>query len=122
ALHCTVVRSVFARKNYFYPDMPKDYQISQYDLPTNVDGWLELPSGQRVGIERAHIEEDTGKNTHIGESGRIHAAEYSLIDYNRAGVPLVEIVSRPDLRSADDAKEYASELRAILLAVDVSDA
>src|SRR4029079_4182111 len=122
AVHCTVKPAVFARQNYFYPATTKDYQISQYDLPTNVDGWLELPSGQRVGIERAHIEEDTGKNTHIGESGRIHAAEYSLVDYNRAGVPLVEIVSRPDLRSAEDAREYAAELRQILLAVDVSDA
>src|SRR2546423_2181720 len=122
ALHCTVKRSVFARKNYFYPDMPKDYQVSQYDLPTNVDGYLDLPSGQRVGIERAHIEEDTGKNTHIGVSGRIHAAEYSLVDYNRAGIPLVEIVSRPDLRSADEAREYVNELRAILLATHVSDA
>jgi len=122
ALHCTVKPSVFARKNYFYPDMPKDYQVSQYDLPTNVDGYLDLPSGKRVGIERAHIEEDTGKNTHIGVSGRIHAAEYSLVDYNRAGIPLVEIVSRPDLRSSDDAKEYVNELRAILLATQVSDA
>ena len=122
ALHCTVKPSVFARKNYFYPDMPKDYQVSQYDLPTNVDGYLDLPSGKRIGIERAHIEEDTGKNTHIGVSGRIHAAEYSLVDYNRAGIPLVEIVSRPDLRSSDDAKEYVNELRAILLATNVSDA
>src|SRR4051795_3050130 len=101
ALHCTVKPSVFSRKNYFYPDMPKDYQVSQYDLPTNIDGHLELPSGTVIGIERAHIEEDTGKNTHMGGGGggRIHGADYSLIDYNRAGVPLVEIVSRPDLRS-----------------------
>jgi aspartyl-tRNA(Asn)/glutamyl-tRNA(Gln) amidotransferase subunit B len=122
ALHCDVVPSVFARKNYFYPDMPKDYQISQYDRPINVDGWLELPSGERIGIERAHMEEDTGKNTHVGRSGRIHAADYSLIDYNRAGVPLVEIVSAPDLRSTDDARAYVQELRDILLALDVSDA
>ena len=122
ALHCTVERSVFARKNYFYPDMPKDFQISQYDLPTNVDGHLDLPNGKRVGIERAHIEEDTGKSTHVGGDGRIHGAEYSLVDYNRAGIPLVEIVSRPDLRSADDAKDYVNELRAILLATNVSDA
>ncbi len=79
--------------------MPKDYQISQYDEPINVDGWLELPDGSRVGIERAHMEEDTGKTTHIGGGGRIHEAGYSLVDYNRAGVPLVEIVSRPDIRS-----------------------
>jgi aspartyl-tRNA(Asn)/glutamyl-tRNA(Gln) amidotransferase subunit B len=122
ALHCSVERGVFARKNYFYPDMPKDYQISQYDLPTNVDGYLDLPNGKRVGVERAHIEEDTGKNTHVGGDGRIHGAEYSLVDYNRAGIPLVEIVSRPDLRSADDAKDYVNELRAILVATDVSDA
>jgi aspartyl-tRNA(Asn)/glutamyl-tRNA(Gln) amidotransferase subunit B len=122
ALRCTVKPSVFARKNYFYPDMPKDYQVSQYDQPTNVDGWLDLASGERIGIERAHIEEDTGKNTHVGEGGRIHGAEYSLIDYNRAGVPLVEIVSRPDLRGADDARQYVSELRAILLATGASDA
>jgi aspartyl-tRNA(Asn)/glutamyl-tRNA(Gln) amidotransferase subunit B len=122
ALHCRAERSVFARKNYFYPDMPKDYQISQYDLPTNVDGWLELPSGTRIGIERAHIEEDTGKSSHIGGGGRIHEAGYSLIDYNRAGVPLVEIVGRPDIRTAEEARQYVNELRAILLAVDASDA
>src|SRR5581483_6033629 len=122
ALHCRAEYGVFARKNYFYPDMPKDYQVSQYDLPTNVDGHLDLPSGLRVGIERAHIEEDTGKNTHVGGDGRIHGAEYSLIDYNRAGVPLVEIVSRPDLRGAEQAREYVGELRDILLATDASDA
>ena len=122
ALRCEVRRSVFARKNYFYPDMPKDYQISQYDLPINVQGYLDLPSGRRVGIERAHIEEDTGKSTHVGGGGRIHDAGYSLVDYNRAGVPLLEIVSAPDLRSADDARAYVSELRAILLATGVSDA
>ena len=81
-----------------------------------------MPDGKRIGIERAHIEEDTGKNTHVGGGGRIHGAEYSLVDYNRAGIPLVEIVSRPDLRSADDAKDYVNELRAILLATGVSDA
>jgi aspartyl-tRNA(Asn)/glutamyl-tRNA(Gln) amidotransferase subunit B len=125
ALHCTVEPSVFARKNYFYPDMPKDYQVSQYDRPTNVDGWLDLPDGTRLGIERAHIEEDTGKNTHVSAGaggGRIHGAEYSLIDYNRAGVPLVEIVGRPDIRSAEHARQYVDELRAILLATGVSDA
>jgi aspartyl-tRNA(Asn)/glutamyl-tRNA(Gln) amidotransferase subunit B len=122
ALRCEVRRSVFARKNYFYPDMPKDYQISQYDLPINVEGRLVLPSGATVGIERAHIEEDTGKSTHVGGGGRITDAGYSLVDYNRAGVPLLEIVSKPDLRSADDARAYVSELRAILLATDVSDA
>jgi aspartyl-tRNA(Asn)/glutamyl-tRNA(Gln) amidotransferase subunit B len=122
ALHCDVRRSVFARKNYFYPDMPKDYQISQYDLPINADGYLDLPEGLRVGIERAHLEEDTGKSTHVGGGGRIHDAGYSLVDYNRAGVPLLEIVSRPDLRSSEDARTYVSELRAVLLATGVSDA
>jgi aspartyl-tRNA(Asn)/glutamyl-tRNA(Gln) amidotransferase subunit B len=124
ALHCTVEPSVFARKNYFYPDMPKDYQVSQYDRPTNVDGHLDLPDGTRIGIERAHIEEDTGKNTHAGGGGggRIHGADYSLIDYNRAGVPLVEIVGRPDIRTSEQARQYVDELRAILLAIDVSDA
>ena len=122
ALNCTVNRSVFARKNYFYPDMPKDYQISQYDQPTNTDGYLELPSGTKIGIERAHIEEDTGKTAHIGSTGRISGADYSLVDYNRAGVPLIEIVSRPEIRSIDQAKEYVTELRGILLALEVSDA
>jgi aspartyl-tRNA(Asn)/glutamyl-tRNA(Gln) amidotransferase subunit B len=122
ALHCTVQRSVFARKNYFYPDMPKDYQISQYDLPINEGGWLDLPTGQRVGITRAHLEEDTGKSTHVGGSGRIHEAGYSLVDYNRSGVPLLEIVSEPDMRSAEQARTYAAELRAVLLATGASDA
>ena len=122
ALGCEVKPSVFARKNYFYPDMPKDYQVSQYDLPINIDGVLELPDGFRVGIERAHIEEDTGKSTHIGGGGRIHDAAYSLVDYNRAGGPLVEIVSRPAVRTADQARAYANELRGILLATGVSDA
>jgi aspartyl-tRNA(Asn)/glutamyl-tRNA(Gln) amidotransferase subunit B len=123
ALNCTIQRSTFARKNYFYPDMPKAYQISQYDEPISVDGWLDLPSGFRVGIERGHLEEDTGKSTHMGGAGgRIHGSDYSLIDFNRAGVPLVEIVSRPDIRTPDQAKAYVSELRAILIAVGASDA
>jgi aspartyl-tRNA(Asn)/glutamyl-tRNA(Gln) amidotransferase subunit B len=122
ALHCDVHRSVFARKNYFYPDQPKDYQVSQYDLPTNEHGHLDLPSGLTVGITRAHIEEDTGKLNHVGGGGRIHDAEYSLVDYNRSGVPLVEIVSEADMRSSEQAKEYAAELRSILLATGVSDA
>jgi aspartyl-tRNA(Asn)/glutamyl-tRNA(Gln) amidotransferase subunit B len=122
ALACEVKPSIFARKNYFYPDQPKDYQISQYDLPTNEHGHLDLSSGLRVGITRAHIEEDTGKLNHVGGGGRIHDAAHSLVDYNRSGVPLVEIVSEPDLRSSEQAKEYAAELRAILLATGVSDA
>jgi aspartyl-tRNA(Asn)/glutamyl-tRNA(Gln) amidotransferase subunit B len=122
ALGCSVEPSIFHRKNYFYPDMPKDYQVSQYDRPINVEGFLELPDGYRVGIERAHLEEDTGKSTHVGGGGRIHDAGYSLVDYNRAGVPLVEIVSKPDIHSADHAKAYVNELRAILLATGASDA
>jgi aspartyl-tRNA(Asn)/glutamyl-tRNA(Gln) amidotransferase subunit B len=121
ALHCDVPEhSIFARKNYFYPDMPKDYQISQYDQPICVDGWLEV-DGERVGIERAHMEEDTGKTIHVGGGGRIHEASHSLVDYNRAGVPLMEIVSRPDLRSAEQARAYVGELRALLEAIGVSD-
>jgi aspartyl-tRNA(Asn)/glutamyl-tRNA(Gln) amidotransferase subunit B len=121
ALGCEVRPSVFHRKNYFYPDMPKDYQVSQYDEPINVSGHLELPDGSRVGIVRAHMEEDTGKITHVGGGGRIHEASHSLIDYNRAGVPLVEIVSEPDIRSAEQARAYVSELRAILVATGASD-
>src|SRR5437588_12730895 len=121
ALHCEIKPSIFHRKNYFYPDMPKDYQVSQYDEPINVDGWLELPTGKRIGIERAHMEEDTGKTTHVGGGGRIHEAAHSLVDYNRAGVPLVEIVSEPDLRSAAQARAYVRELRAILVATGGSD-
>jgi aspartyl-tRNA(Asn)/glutamyl-tRNA(Gln) amidotransferase subunit B len=121
ALHLRVPeRSVFARKNYFYPDMPKNYQTSQYDEPITVDGWLDV-DGVRIGITRAHLEEDTGKSQHVGVGGRIHDAEFSLVDYNRAGVPLLEIVSEPDIRSADQAKRYVEELRATLLAVGVSD-
>jgi aspartyl-tRNA(Asn)/glutamyl-tRNA(Gln) amidotransferase subunit B len=121
ALGCEIRPSIFHRKNYFYPDMPKDYQVSQYDEPINVDGSLELPDGTVVGIERAHMEEDTGKNTHAGATGRIHGAAYSLIDYNRAGVPLVEIVSRPDIRTAEQARAYVAELRAILVATGAGD-
>jgi aspartyl-tRNA(Asn)/glutamyl-tRNA(Gln) amidotransferase subunit B len=122
ALNCSIQRCAFARKNYFYPDMPKAYQISQYDQPLNVDGFLVLPDGSRVGIERAHMEEDAGKSVHAGGDGRVHSADYSLIDLNRAGVPLVEIVSRPDIRSPEQARAYVSELRAILLAIGASDA
>jgi aspartyl-tRNA(Asn)/glutamyl-tRNA(Gln) amidotransferase subunit B len=122
ALHCQIRPSIFHRKNYFYPDMPKDYQVSQYDEPINVDGWLELPDGSRVGTVRAHMEEDTGKTTHVGTSGRIHGADHALVDYNRAGVPLVEIVSAPDIRSPEQAKAYVNELRAILVVIGASDA
>ena len=123
ALNCTIQACSFHRKNYFYPDMPKAYQISQYDVPLNVDGWLDLPDGTRIGIERAHLEEDTGKSTHLGGAGgRIHGSDASMIDFNRAGVPLVEIVGRPDIRTAEQARQYVSELRAILVAVGASDA
>jgi aspartyl-tRNA(Asn)/glutamyl-tRNA(Gln) amidotransferase subunit B len=121
ALHSTIGFSTFHRKNYFYPDMPKDFQISQYDLPINKGGYLDLPDGSRVSIERAHLEEDTGKSTHLGGSGRIHGADRSLVDYNRSGVPLVEIVSGPDIRSSAQARVYASELRGILIATGASD-
>ena len=121
ALHCEIRPSEFARKNYFYPDQAKDYQISQYDRPLNSGGWLELPDGFRVGVTRAHMEEDTGKLTHVGAGGRINAADHALVDYNRSGVPLVEIVSEPDIRSAAHARAYASELRGILMATGASD-
>ena len=121
ALDCEIRPSTFHRKNYFYPDQAKDYQISQYDEPINVNGRLELPDGTRVGIERAHIEEDTGKTMHAGSSGRIHGADYSLVDYNRSGVPLVEIVSAPDMRSSEQARAYVTELRAVLVASGASD-
>jgi aspartyl-tRNA(Asn)/glutamyl-tRNA(Gln) amidotransferase subunit B len=121
ALHCEIRASEFARKNYFYPDQAKDYQISQYDKPLNTGGWLELPDGFRVGVTRAHMEEDTGKLTHVGASGRINAADHALVDYNRSGVPLVEIVSEPDIRSVAHARAYAGELRGILVATGASD-
>ena len=121
ALGCEVRSSIFARKNYFYPDMPKDYQISQYDRPINEGGRLELPGGKVIGVTRAHLEEDTGKNSHMGGDGRITGADYSLIDYNRAGVPLLEIVSEPDISTVEEARQYVEELRAILVAIGASD-
>src|SRR3954468_7372830 len=113
-------QSIFHRKNYFYPDMPKNFQTSQYDEPICVQGAIEV-DGVTVRITRAHLEEDTGKSLHVGGGGRIHDADHSLVDYNRAGVPLLEIVSEPDIRSAEQAKRYVEELRATLLAVGVSD-
>ncbi len=125
ALSCEIAPdSLFHRKNYFYPDMPKDYQISQYDLPICVGGRLEIDvdgDRRRIGITRVHMEEDTGKTTHVGQTGRIGQAEYALVDYNRAGVPLVEVVSEPDLRSAEEARAYLTELRATLETLGVSD-
>ena len=132
ALNCEIAETCrFARKNYFYPDIPKNYQISQYDEPIAHDGWLdvELEDGTvfRVEIERAHLEEDAGKNTHVGGSaGRIHGAEYSLVDYNRAGIPLVEIVTRPITgageRAPEVARAYVQTLRDIFRALEVSEA
>ena len=127
ALHCEVPeQSIFHRKNYFYPDMPKNFQISQYDEPICGNGWLGVPNAdgtaKRVGVERAHLEEDTGKTAHVGGGGgRIHGADHSLVDYNRAGVPLLEIVSKPDLRGPEEARAYVSELRSVLEAIGVSD-
>jgi len=126
ALGCAIApTSEFHRKNYFYPDMPKDYQISQYDVPICLGGALTVVVDgveKRIGITRVHMEEDTGKSLHVGTSGRIHGAEYSLVDYNRAGIPLLEVVSEPDVRSAEEAKAYLTELRAIVLALGISDA
>ncbi len=122
AFHFTVpAQSVFHRKNYFYPDMPKNFQTTQYDEPICEHGWLEV-DGVRLGITRAHLEEDTGKSMHMGGAGgRIHGASHSLIDYNRAGVPLLEIVSEPDIRSSEQAAAYVDELRSTLKAIGVSD-
>lgn len=125
ALNCSIAgHSVFHRKNYFYADLPKNYQISQFDLPVCVDGFLEVDGDHpvRVGIERVHQEEDTGKSSHVGGDGRIASADYSLLDFNRSGVPLVEIVTRPDLRSAAGARAYAQELRLLVEALGLSDA
>jgi aspartyl-tRNA(Asn)/glutamyl-tRNA(Gln) amidotransferase subunit B len=126
ALGCEVSPSShFHRKNYFYPDMPKNYQISQYDVPICTGGRLEVRvngDATTVGITRVHMEEDTGKSLHVGTSGRIHGADYSLVEYNRAGIPLLEVVSEPDIRSAEEARAYLGELRAIVLALQISDA
>ncbi|MBC86967.1 MAG: Asp-tRNA(Asn)/Glu-tRNA(Gln) amidotransferase GatCAB subunit B [Bdellovibrionaceae bacterium] len=117
ALNCTIRNtSVFSRKNYYYPDLPKGYQISQFDKPLCEEGFVEFKLGdekKRVRIERAHMEEDAGKSTHHGE--------YTLINLNRAGVPLLEIVSRPDIRSAEEAAEYARAVRKILRYIEVCD-
>ena len=130
ALNCTIASWCrFARKNYFYPDMPKNFQISQYDEPLCTDGYLDVLVGGktvRVGIERVHLEEDTGKSLHVGgATGRIQGAEYSLVDYNRAGIPLVEIVTKPvpdtGFLAPEVAKAYVSELRDVLRALGVSD-
>src|SRR5437660_2359389 len=130
ALNCQIASWCrFARKNYFYPDMPKNFQISQYDEPLCTDGHLDVDvDGRtiRVGIERVHLEEDTGKSLHVGgATGRIHGAEYSLVDYNRAGIPLVEVVTKPiegtDALAPAVAHTYVSELRDLMRALEVSD-
>ena len=130
ALNCQIAPySKFDRKQYFYPDLPKNYQISQYDLPIAEHGWLEIElvdkktkevTRKRIGITRLHMEEDAGKLVHAG-SDRLAGSTYSLVDYNRAGVPLVEIVSEPDLRTGQEAAEYAQELRRIMRYLGVSD-
>ena len=134
ALNCSIASWCrFARKNYFYPDMPKDYQVSQYDEPLCTDGFLDVvvdtedgPREFRVEIERVHMEEDTGKLTHAGgDTGRIHGADYSLVDYNRAGIPLIEIVTKPIVGAGAlapiVARAYVTELRDLMRALGVSD-
>ena len=130
ALHCEIAQWCrFARKNYYYPDMPKNFQTSQYDEPIAYNGWLDVEvEGEtiRIEIERAHMEEDTGKSLHVGgATGRIHGAEYSLLDYNRAGVPLVEIVTKPIVGTKASApvvaRAYVAALRDLLLSLGVSD-
>jgi len=130
ALNCEIADWCrFARKNYFYPDMPKNFQTSQYDEPIAYDGWTEVEvdgRAYRIGIERAHMEEDTGKSLHVGgATGRIHGADHSLLDYNRAGVPLIEIVTKPvegtGARAPEVARAYVGHLRELLLALGVSE-
>jgi aspartyl-tRNA(Asn)/glutamyl-tRNA(Gln) amidotransferase subunit B len=129
ALNCTIAEWCrFARKNYFYPDMPKNFQISQYDEPIAYDGWLDLGyEGQvyRIGIERAHMEEDTGKSLHVGgTTGRIHGASHSLLDYNRSGIPLIEIVTKPievpPALAPGVARAYVAEIRDLIRALRIS--
>ncbi len=126
ALDCTIAdRAVFHRKNYFYPDLPKAYQISQYDEPLCAKGKLALPTADGeivVGITRAHLEEDAAKNVHVASSGRIHGATATLVDFNRGGTPLVEIVTEPDLRDAETAKRFLQLLRQTVVELGLSDA
>src|SRR5262249_53916562 len=122
ALNCTVhEHSRFARKNYFYPDLPKGYQISQYELPLATDGWIEIErdgAKKRIGITRLHVEEDAAKNLHEGFA---QSAEKAYIDYNRCGTPLCEIVSEPDIRTPEEAYAYLTTLKQIMLYTEVSD-
>jgi aspartyl-tRNA(Asn)/glutamyl-tRNA(Gln) amidotransferase subunit B len=127
ALGCEIApRAVFSRKNYFYPDLPKGYQISQYDLPSCIEGKVIVPlqdGEHEVGIVRAHLEEDAAKNVHVGgRSGRIGGADYTLVDYNRGGTPLVEIVTAPDVHSAEAAKQFLQLLRQTIVELGISDA
>ncbi len=126
ALNCEVAdRSVFARKNYFYPDLPKGYQISQFDEPICTGGHLDVPLGDetiRIGITRLHLEEDAAKNVHVGTSGRMHGSVGSLVDFNRGGTPLMEIVTEPDIASPEAARATANHLKDILRAIGVSEA
>jgi aspartyl-tRNA(Asn)/glutamyl-tRNA(Gln) amidotransferase subunit B len=127
ALGCEIApRAVFARKNYFYPDLPKGYQISQYDMPSCINGRMvvPMPEGElAVGIVRAHLEEDAAKTVHMGgQSGRIGGADYSLVDYNRGGTPLLEIVTAPDIRSSEEAKRFLQLLRQTVVELGISDA
>jgi aspartyl-tRNA(Asn)/glutamyl-tRNA(Gln) amidotransferase subunit B len=124
ALDCEIAeRAVFARKNYFYPDLPKGYQISQYEAPLCGRGRFELPDGYEVGIVRAHLEEDAAKTVHAGgATGRSVGADYSLVDFNRGGTPLLEIVSAPDLRSAEEAMWFLRLLRQTIVELGISDA
>lgn len=121
ALNCEIPsRCKFDRKQYFYPDLPKGYQISQYDEPICVNGYIDI-KGKRIGITRAHLEEDAGKLVHAGSAGGIAGSSYSLVDLNRAGTPLLEIVSEPDMRSSDEARAYMEELRNIVRYIGVCD-
>jgi aspartyl-tRNA(Asn)/glutamyl-tRNA(Gln) amidotransferase subunit B len=127
ALGCEIAeRAVFSRKNYFYPDLPKGYQISQYDEPLCTNGNVIVPTAEGdhvIGIVRAHLEEDAAKTVHVGgRTGRVGGADYSLVDYNRGGTPLVEIVTAPDLRSADEAKRFLQLLRQTVVELGISDA
>jgi aspartyl-tRNA(Asn)/glutamyl-tRNA(Gln) amidotransferase subunit B len=126
ALECTIAdRAVFHRKNYFYPDLPKAYQISQYDEPLCAGGRLAVPTADgevTIGVTRAHLEEDAAKNVHVAASGRLHGATATLVDFNRGGTPLVEIVTEPDLHDADTAKRFLQLLRQTVIELDLSDA
>lgn len=129
ALGCQIQTfSKFDRKNYFYPDIPKNFQTSQYDLPLAYQGWLELSAGRVIGITRIHLEEDTGKSTHLARDGkdgvlpsRLGRSDLTHLDYNRAGVPLLEIVSEPDMRTAEEAYDYVDRLRELMLWLGISD-